>query len=189
MQTTIYFVRHAHSTYTPDELGRPLSDQGLHDAASVTDLLKREAINHVYSSPYKRAIQTVEGIATYIKEEITVIDNFKERTLAGEPAEEFDLAIRKVWEDYDFSWDGGESNWVAQKRGVEATFHVLESNRGKNVVIGTHGNIMVLIMNYFDDQYGFDFWQKLEMPAIYKLSFNNKELSDIKKIVINPRQS
>jgi len=27
--TTLYFVRHAHSTYTPDEVERPLSEKRL----------------------------------------------------------------------------------------------------------------------------------------------------------------
>ncbi|WP_330949445.1 histidine phosphatase family protein [Virgibacillus sp. MG-45] len=182
MQTNLYFVRHAHSTYTPDELGRPLSERGFSDAKTVTDLLKREAIDFVYSSPYKRAIQTVEGIAAYINKEINELDGFKERILAEEPVEDFEVAITKVWQDDDFSWEGGESNRVAQQRGVNATFNVLERHLGKNIVIGTHGNIMVLIMNYFDNQYGFDFWKELEMPDIYKLSFNEKKCIDIQRI-------
>lgn len=36
MTTNLYFVRHAHSTYTPDELGRPLSEKGIQDARMVT---------------------------------------------------------------------------------------------------------------------------------------------------------
>ncbi|MFD1851746.1 histidine phosphatase family protein [Oceanobacillus bengalensis] len=182
MPTNLYFVRHAHSTYTPDELGRPLSERGFTDSKTVTELLKREAIDDVYSSPYKRAIQTVEGIAKYIDKEIKLVESFKERILAENPVEDFAKAITRVWKDYDFSWNGGESNRIAQKRGVHATFQVLENNIGKNVVIGTHGNIMVLIMNYFDIQYGFDFWKGLEMPDIYKLSFNGKKLIDVQRI-------
>ncbi|RKL65760.1 histidine phosphatase family protein [Salipaludibacillus neizhouensis] len=182
MQTNLYFVRHAHSTYNSDELGRPLSKRGFIDANIVTELLKREAIDYVYSSPYKRAIQTVEGISKYIDKEIKLLDGFKERILAEHPVEDFEVAITKVWKDYDFSWKGGESNRIAQKRGINATFKVLDSNIGKNVVIGTHGNIMVLIMNYFDNQYGFDFWKELEMPNIYKLSFNGKKLIDVQRI-------
>lgn len=182
LQTNLYFVRHAHSTYTPDELGRPLSERGFTDANTVTELLKREAIDYVYSSPYKRAIQTVEGVAKYIDKEIKLVDGFKERILAEKPVEDFSVAITKVWEDYDFSWKGGESNRIAQKRGIHATLKVLESNIGRNVVIGTHGNIMVLIMNYFDNQYGFDFWKKLKMPDIYKLSFNGKKMIDVQRI-------
>ncbi|WP_042220668.1 histidine phosphatase family protein [Oceanobacillus manasiensis] len=182
MPTNLYFVRHAHSIYTPDELGRPLSKRGFNDANIVTELLKSEAIDAVYSSPYKRAIQTVAGIAKYIGNEVKIFDDFKERILAEKPVEDFTKAITQVWEDYEFSWAGGESNGVAQKRGVNATLNVLESNQGKNVVIGTHGNIMVLMMNFFDKKYGFEFWNQLEMPDIYKLTIDSQELHHVQRI-------
>ncbi|SEN01558.1 2,3-bisphosphoglycerate-dependent phosphoglycerate mutase [Mesobacillus persicus] len=180
--TKLYFVRHAHSTYTPDELNRPLSERGFSDATKVTNLLKPEGIDLVVSSPYKRAFQTVEGIAEYIHRKVEIIDDFKERTLTTVPAEDFTLAITKVWEDYHFSWEGGESNIVAQKRGVDATFDVLERFKDKNVVIGTHGNIMVLIMNFFNKQYDFTFWQNLDMPDIYKLTFEGKVLRNVERL-------
>ena len=180
--TTLYFVRHAHSTYTPEELTRPISARGFADAAAVTEALLPEGIDVVVSSPYKRAIQTVEGIAERLHLEVELIDGFKERTLTKEPAEDFTLAITKVWEDDDFAWEGGESNRTAQKRGVEATEYLLETYKDKKVVIGTHGNIMVLIMNFFDNQYDFSFWQTLDMPDIYKLTFEGKELKDVKRL-------
>lgn len=180
--TNFYFVRHAHSTYTPDELNRPLSEKGYIDATRVTKLLKTEEIDIVVSSPYKRAVQTVGGIAEYINIDVEIIDGFKERTLTTVPAKDFTLAITKVWEDYNFSWEGGESNFMAQKRGVETTYNLLEKHKDKNVVIGTHGNIMVLIMNYFDKQYDFSFWQNLDMPDIYKLTFDGKVLRNVNRL-------
>lgn len=87
MPTNLYFVRHAHSTYTPDELGRPLSERGMRDTTTVTKLLKKEPIDVVISSPYKRSIQTVEGIANYIETEIEIIDDLKECHLAGKHVE------------------------------------------------------------------------------------------------------
>lgn len=150
MQTNLYFVRHAHSAYTPDEVSRPLSESGQVDAESITQLLIHENIDMVISSSYKRAIQTVEGIAKYLGSEIILEDDFKERKLSGEPVKDFNLAITKVWEEPAFSWEGGESNIIAQKRGVEATLKILEKYIGKNIAVGTHGNLMVLIMNYFD---------------------------------------
>ncbi|MCJ8009169.1 histidine phosphatase family protein [Lederbergia wuyishanensis] len=182
MQTNIYFVRHAHSTYTPDELRRPLSERGLRDAQSVTDVLKSESIDYVISSPYKRAIQTVEGIAKLIDKEIIIEEDFKERKLAEGSVADFREAIKKVWADPDFSWKGGESNNYAQKRGVEITLEVLKNYEGRNIVIGTHGNIMVLIMNYFDTIFDFTFWQKLDMPDIYKLTFSGRELIGVNRI-------
>lgn len=182
MLTNLYFVRHANSTYTPDELGRPLSEQGLSDAKTVTELLKIEDIDYVISSPYKRAVQTVEGIARYLDKEIEIEPDFKERLLSEKPVEDFTVAITKVWENFDFHWKEGKSNKLAQNRGVKVTFQVLEKYEGKNIVVGTHGNIMVLIMNYFDNKYDFDFWKELKMPDIYKLSFKGKNLIDVQRI-------
>lgn len=45
LMTNIYFVRHAHSTYTPDEMERPLSEKGYLDALRVTELLIEEIIS------------------------------------------------------------------------------------------------------------------------------------------------
>lgn len=74
MKTNIYFVRHAHSTLTPDEENRPLSERGFRDTERVTELLSFENITHIISSPYKRAIQTVQGIADLLKLKIIIIE-------------------------------------------------------------------------------------------------------------------
>ncbi|NBJ70364.1 histidine phosphatase family protein [Roseburia sp. 1XD42-34] len=182
MLMNLYLVRHAHSVYTPDEMGRPLSERGFKDSKVVTELLKKEKIDYVFASPYKRAIQTVEGIATYINKEIKIVDTFKERVLAGKPVKDFTAAITKVWQDENFAWQGGESNKTAQKRATDSLFQVLDKYKGKNLVIGTHGNIMVLMMNYFDNRYGSEFWKRLEMPDVYKLSFEDNKLLEIKRI-------
>ncbi|CAM4471614.1 2,3-bisphosphoglycerate-dependent phosphoglycerate mutase [Paenibacillus endophyticus] len=180
--TNLYFVRHAHSVYTPDELTRPLSEQGLNDAKKVTEFLKDLSVEYVISSPYKRAVQTVEGIAAYIGGQLFILEDFRERLLSGMPVDDFQAAIERVWDDTSFAWDGGESNAAAQKRGVEAMLQVLSSYPGKNVVIGTHGNLLVLIMNAFDQSYGFEFWKQLAMPDIYKLSFEGTKLMEVKRI-------
>jgi 2,3-bisphosphoglycerate-dependent phosphoglycerate mutase len=180
--TSLYFVRHAHSTYTPDELKRPLSQKGQADAEKITQILKKENIDYVISSPYKRAIQTVEGVTDFTGKEVIIESDFKERILSEVPVENFDIAITKVWEEPAFSFEGGESNIIAQKRGVEATLKVLERYEGKNIVVGTHGNLMVLIMNYFDKKYGFSFWKELNMPDIYKLTFDRTSLKEVMRI-------
>ncbi len=75
-----------------------------------------------------------------------------------------------------FAWEGGESNKDAQKRGVNATLQLLNEYRNKKIVIGTHGNMMVLIMNYFDKRFDYSFWKSLTMPDIYKLEFEGSKL-------------
>jgi 2,3-bisphosphoglycerate-dependent phosphoglycerate mutase len=178
----VYFVRHSHSIYTPDELKRPLSEKGKTDAEKITRILKKENIDYFISSPYKRAVQTVESAAHFWGKEVIIENGFKERNLSEAPVENFDIAITKVWAEPTFSWEGGESNIVAQKRGVDAILKVLEMYEGNNIVIGTHGNLMVLIMNYFDKKYGYNFWRQLDMPDIYKLAFDEKTLKEVNRI-------
>ncbi|WP_340021370.1 histidine phosphatase family protein [Paenibacillus sp. FSL K6-1096] len=182
MNTTLYFVRHAHSTYSTDELNRPLSENGKADALRVTELLLNEKINILISSPYKRAIQTIEGLEEALGTPIIIEDDFKERVLSAEPMTDFGHAMAKVWEDVSFAWPGGESNLVAQKRGVQALYRVLHQYKGNTIAVATHGNIMVLIMNALDKRYDYNFWRQLEMPDIYKLSFHEDQLMGVKRI-------
>ncbi|WP_026693047.1 histidine phosphatase family protein [Peribacillus kribbensis] len=182
MITNFYLVRHAHSAYTRDERGRPLSDQGVHDAKKAAGYLEKERIDEVLSSPYKRAIQTVEQIAHRIGREIIMEEGFRERILSDEPVLDFQAAIKRVWEDPEFFLGGGESNCAAQARVSQAALTLLDKYKGKNLVIGTHGNIMVLLMNYFDKSYGYSFWKNLAMPDIYKLSFEDSRLAEVSRV-------
>ncbi|MGN5648515.1 histidine phosphatase family protein [Bacillus sp. Brlt_9] len=171
--TTIYFVRHAHSTYTKEERERPLSEKGHLDAENVTHLLKDKHIDVVISSPYKRAIQTVQGIANTYHVSIEIEEDLKERLLSSEPVVDFNDAMENVWGDWSFAYEGGESNDVAQRRAVICMQNILKKYKGKNIAIGTHGNIMVLLMNYFDSKYDLQFWKNLHMPDVYKITFDN----------------
>ncbi|PHD57418.1 histidine phosphatase family protein [Bacillus toyonensis] len=180
--TTIYFVRHAHLTYTKEERERPLSEKGHCDAENVTRLLKDGHIDVVISSPYKRAIQTVQGIANTYNVSIQIEEDLRERLLSSEPLEDFNDAIENVWEDWTFAYEGGESNDVAQKRAILCMQNILEKYKGKNIVIGTHGNIMVLLMNYFDSKYDFQFWKTIQIPDVYKLTFDNNSFISAERI-------
>lgn len=182
MTTNVYFVRHADSTYTPEELSRPLSEKGNKYARQVTKLLSVENITQVTSSPYKRAIQTVEGIADFMGLNISIVEDFKERKLAAKPVDNFHEVVLKAWKNLDFALPGGESGYSAQGRGVQALKSILDKYPEDNIVIGTHGNIMVLIMNYYDKKYDYDFWCNLDMPDIYKLSFEDGNLVVVEHI-------
>ncbi len=155
MITNIYFVRHASSSYSPDEMNRPLSEKGLKDAKKVTELLSHENITKVISSPYRRAIQTVEGTSNHFGLPILIDEGFRERKLANSPVINFDEVVLKYWKNFDFSLPGGEAGYFAQERGVQSVRSVLNKYCGENIVIGTHGNIMVLIMNYYDKKYNY----------------------------------
>ena len=68
MKTTLFMIRHAQSPFIfGQERTRKLSEQGELDANKITEQLKQEKIDVMVSSPYTRAIQTIEGIAMNIR--------------------------------------------------------------------------------------------------------------------------
>lgn len=98
------------------------------------------------------------------------------------PWEELMISIEKSFIDIDFSLSGGESTRKAQERAIPIIEKLICEHKGKNIVVGTHGNIMTIIMNYYDKGYGFDFWNTTSMPDIYKMTFESNELKDIERL-------
>lgn len=179
-------IRHAESPFVfGQERTRKLSEQGEFDANKITERFKQEKIDVIVSSPYTRAIQTIEGIADEYRMEITIFEGLKERPVKGAyklPAEEIEQAIKKSYDDRDYCLPGGETMRQAQERAIPIIKQLLTDYQGKNIVVGTHGNIMTIIMNYFDEQYGYDFWKSTTKHDIYKLSFVENELSHVERL-------
>ncbi|WP_433747412.1 histidine phosphatase family protein [Falsibacillus pallidus] len=175
MNTEIYFVRHAHSVFSlENEETRELSEKGWQDAQRITEIMANEGIDHIVSSSYLRARQTVEGLAELMNVKIELDNRFRERDLAArdyrfeDPLE----AMKKVFKDPHFRHPGGESNHEVQERGISALKDVVSNYQGKKVAIGIHGNIMTCTLSYFDEKFDFDFWEKTTKPDIYKLTID-----------------
>lgn len=157
MITNIFLVKHAHSIYGSDELNRPLSEEGINESKKVLDLLIDENITNIISSPYKRVIQIVEKVGDYFKINIIINDKYRERSISNGYVDDFNKVISKWWEDFEFALDGGESSRIAQNKGIEEVKNILNKYKGENIIIGIHGNIIILIMNYYDKKYNYDF--------------------------------
>lgn len=81
MNTYIYMVRHGESPKLDGgerERTRGLTKKGSLDAHRVTDILKTEGIDTFISSPYKRAVLTIEKTANLYEKEILIYENLKE---------------------------------------------------------------------------------------------------------------
>jgi 2,3-bisphosphoglycerate-dependent phosphoglycerate mutase len=187
METTIYMVRHAESPFAfGQERSRGLSEKGLEDAKRVAELLDGVDVGYIASSAYTRAIQTVQYVADRKKLHIIKYEDLRERSIKGldykAPWDELLQAIEKSFIDIDFSLEGGESTRQAQSRAIPVIEKLLEEHRGKNIVLGTHGNIMTIIMNYYDKKYGFEFWNSTSKPDIYKMTFIENRLQSIDRV-------
>ncbi len=185
METIIYMVRHAESPYTEgSERTRGLTLEGKKNAGKITELLKGEGINIIISSPYARAILTVEGLAEALELDIQIFEDLRERHFSDclITNEEFMPATKRMFDDPAYALPGGESNTECQNRSVGVMKYILEEHKGKKIAIGTHGNVMTLMMNYFDTTYGWDFLIQTKKPDIYKMLFKDLELIEVKRL-------
>ncbi|GIP32774.1 histidine phosphatase family protein [Paenibacillus sp. J2TS4] len=187
MKTTIYMVRHAESPYIfGQEQTRGLSEEGLAAARKVADILEGMEVDYIISSNYARAVQTVQNLAERKGLPVIEYEQLRERAIKGleYEAEWEDLvkAIEKSFVDPDFALEGGETTRETQQRAIPIIKKLLKEHRGKNIVIGTHGNIMTIIMNYYNKDFGFDFWNRTSKPDIYKMTFSDNQLDSVEKI-------
>lgn len=84
--TTVYLVRHAQPVYQgyqeAPELA-PLSEEGRADSERLADFLQGKGIEQIYSSPYPRAVQTLEPLARRLGLPIELEPDLRERTVGS----------------------------------------------------------------------------------------------------------
>ncbi|HFK1549775.1 histidine phosphatase family protein [Bacillus albus] len=187
MNTYIYMVRHGESPKLEgDERTRGLTEKGYMDTRRVTDILKAERIDTFISSPYNRAMLTIEGAANFYEKEIVVYENLKECMFLSEGQvisdKEVYPLVKKMFSNPDFTRTEGESYKDCQRRVVKVLKEILMGFQGQKIVIGTHGLVMTLMMNYLDKQYDFEFLMNTSKPDIYKMEFKKEQLMNVERL-------
>lgn len=168
--SVFYLVRHAHADWSPDE-NRPLSSRGLSDAEQVAQILGNLPINAVFSSPYRRARQTIKPLADRLKLDIHINQDLRERKLAAGQVKDFLQAVERTWLDPMYAHQEGESNSSAQRRGMAVLHRLNEQFTDSHLVLSTHGNLLAVTLQGFDPSIDFAFWKSLTFPDIYQLDF------------------
>lgn len=188
MKTFIYMVRHGESPKADggNERTRGLTLKGESDAQIVAKLLKDEGIDTFISSPYSRAILTIEGLAQSLGKEMIFFEELKEVVFIGDdkilPDKEVYPLVKKMFSEPDFSLPGGESYTNCRKRVVTILKNIISKYEGKKVAIGTHGAVMTMMMGYFDPQFDLDFLLKTSKPDIYKMEFDEGILTKTERL-------
>lgn len=173
--TKVYFVRHAKPDFSVhDDLTRPLTEEGLIGSKKVTEFLKDKHITKVYSSPYKRAMDTVSDFAKNSGLDIHIIDDFRERKIGGEWIDDFHSYAKRQWSTFDYKLAEGESLGEVQRRNISALNNILEVAKNENIVIGTHGTALGTIINYFDKKFDYEQFERIIdlMPFIVCVEFD-----------------
>ncbi|WP_270641951.1 histidine phosphatase family protein [Paraclostridium sordellii] len=182
----IYFVRHAKPDFSVhDDLTRPLTDKGIIDSKNICEFLKEKSINKIYSSPYKRAIDTLKELAQNLNIKIEVVDDFRERKISNIWIEDFNKFSKSQWENFEYKLNDGESLNEVQSRNIKALHKILNENSNQNIVIGTHGTALSTIINYYDKTFDYLSFTKIKdvMPFIVCMEFEKTNVLNIDYIL------
>lgn len=191
LMTTIYFVRHAEPNYDHrDDFSRELTPKGVAQSENLIYVFKDIDIDLFFSSPYKRAVDTIYPLAKHRQKDIEINDDFRERKI-GKWVDDFDEFSQRQWQDFDYHLTNGESLNDVQKRNIVALQTLLNTHPKKTVVIGTHGTALSTIMNYYYPNFGFDdfYANKRKLPWIMVLEFDGLALKNSHELVIDGHSS
>ncbi|MFC0212239.1 histidine phosphatase family protein [Paenibacillus chartarius] len=163
----MYIIRHCKAIGQAPEA--ELTREGFEQAHELADFLIDSGIDIIVCSPYLRAIQSIQPLAERLNLEITVEERLSERILSRENLPDWLDQLRASFTDLDRCLPGGESSRDAMKR-ITSVFDELSATRHKNIALVTHGNLMALLLKNFDSHFGFEQWQGLSNPDVYRIS-------------------
>jgi 2,3-bisphosphoglycerate-dependent phosphoglycerate mutase len=165
----IVLVRHAEPVAATDrryeQNDRPLAEAGRRDADRLADQLSAEPVAAIHSSPYPRALQTVE-----LRTEVGLVDDLRERLLSPGALPDWRERLQRSWSDFGYRLAGGESSADAQRRVTAALASLRRRHPGGRIVAASHGNLVALALHAIaPDQVDFAFWAAMPTPAVYLL--------------------
>jgi len=171
----VLLIRHAESVppgspgYADDD--RPLTDDGRKAAAELAYELEGYELTAMYSSPYARALETLEPLATLRRLEVHQLVDLRERRLSVEQHDEWRDTLERSWADPDFALPGAESGRDAQRRAIGALDLLrMRHPDGGRLAIGSHGNLISLLLQALEPGVDCAFHLAMPTPAVYRLT-------------------
>ena len=184
--TKFIFIRHAESDISiKDEMSRPLTKSGEIISSRIPLLFNDEKIDHIYCSPYKRAIDTIKPLADQKEIKISVSIELRERENGGWVNGIFSY-VKKQWDDFDYKLENGESLREVQKRYVNFINTLVQKHKNKCIVIGTHGTALCSLLNNFNPEVNHEYFISMvdKMPFIVSVLFDDCEYHSMETIDI-----
>lgn len=168
----LYVIRHCEAEgQAPDAC---LTMAGKEASERLANFLPHLNIELVISSPYTRALHTIEPFVRKNNIPFKIDHRLSERLLSDEDLPDWLEKLKETYVDKDLKFTGGESSNEATHRITELVEELKQCTH-MSVVIVTHGNIMSLLLNHFQPHFGFDEWKQLSNPDVFEVDFGNEQ--------------
>ncbi|MGV2941860.1 histidine phosphatase family protein [Mesobacillus sp. LC4] len=169
----IYVVRHCKAEGQPSE--SPLTEEGLNQSRYLVEFFSNKNIGRIISSPFLRAIESVKPLSKNKNVKIEIDERLSERILSTTDLPDWYEKLKETFEHKHLKFEGGESSTEAANRILNVVDDVFKS-KIENTLIVTHGNIMSLLLNHYNDEFGFEDWRNLSNPDVFQLTLTKNEV-------------
>ncbi|MBE1441799.1 histidine phosphatase family protein [Paenibacillus sp. OAS669] len=176
---TIFLIRHCKAE--GQAYDAPLTAEGVLQAERLSAWLAAYPIQYVASSPFTRAVQSVKPYAEKMNKPLMTDVRFSERKLSEENREDWLQCLARTFEEPDLCFPGGESNREAAGRAVEAITEMLELGYS-TYTVASHGNLIAILLNYYDSRIGFEQWKQLSNPDVFQLTFRHRQFEELQRV-------
>ena len=187
-QKKIYLIRHGKAEMEGSDRIRNLDEDGKVQAISLCRKIKEKFQDKkikIFSSPFVRAVQTIESLSQDMNVQIEQIASLEEIKMGKDPQLSKHQIIEKMWEDENFKTKEGLSQLEHVNKikvELEKIFNDFYNNE-HDLILVSHGNSIGIILKYFFNiQFLFEDWKKISMPDMYFLEFDNEnKVTDYKR--------
>ena len=179
-QKNLYLIRHGKASMEGSDRERILDNDGKIQATSLCKKIKKQFQNQkirIISSPFKRAMQTIEKLSLDMSINIEQSNALEEIRIGKDENLSKHQIIEKMWSDENFKVKNGssQSEHVKMiKQNIEKILNDFYENN-YNLILVSHGNSIGIILKYFlNTSFTFNDWKKISMPDMYCLEFDQK---------------
>ncbi|MFE3574560.1 histidine phosphatase family protein [Lysinibacillus sp. NPDC059133] len=174
MAKHIYVIRHCEAHGQSSDAS--LTEQGFQQAEVLADFFTDKKIDRIITSPFLRAIQTIEPLSKRGNINIEIDERLAERILSTRDLPDWYEKLQATFTDMDLKFDNGESSNEAMKRIVNVVEKTFKSE-SEHTMIVSHGNIMTLLLKNYNSDVDFQFWTLLSNPDVFQLSVKDHEVT------------
>lgn len=191
MTKKLYLIRHGKASMDGIDRERILDDDGVIQAESLCKKIKSQFKNkslRLISSPFKRAVQTIEKLSEDFDVKIQENSCLEEISIGKDEKLSKHQIIERMWQDENFKVKNGSS----QSEHVHKIKFELNSilkdfyENNYNLILVSHGNSIGIILKYFLNQkFTFENWKNISMPDMYSVSFDkNNNVENFERDIV-----
>ena len=182
MTKKLYLIRHGKAAMEGSDRERVLDEDGIIQATSLCKKIKSQFQDksvRLISSPFKRAIQTIENLSRDFHVKIEENSSLEEINIGKDENLSKHEIIEKMWENKNFKVVNGSSQSEHVEQIKVELNKILNDfyEKDYNLILVSHGNSIGIILKYFLNQkFTFDDWKNISMPDMYSVSFDEKNI-------------